>query len=75
MQIMKPHITDALKDYGIEIARHRSNGQRLLQLTCGANVTILDSTDKPTIKKMVQRVGFDAVRRAVLMASITSKNE
>jgi len=75
MQIMKPHITDALESYGIEIARHRSNGQRLLQLTCGANVTILDSTDKPTIKKMVQRVGFDAVRRAVLMASITSKNE
>lgn len=39
MQIMKPHITDALESYGIEIARHRSNGQRLLRLTCVANAT------------------------------------
>ena len=39
MQIMKPHITDALKDYGIDVVRHRSNGQRLLRLMCVANAT------------------------------------
>ena len=33
MQIMKPHITDALESYGIDVARHRSNGKRLLRLS------------------------------------------
>jgi hypothetical protein len=62
---MKPHITDALESYGIDVERHRSNGQRFIQPTCVANVTVLDSTDRRTIKKMVQRVGFDAIRKAV----------
>lgn len=32
MQIMKPDITNALKSYGIDVARRRTNGKRLLKL-------------------------------------------
>jgi len=32
-KIMKPHITDALKSYGIDVARHRTPTKRLLQLS------------------------------------------
>jgi hypothetical protein len=31
-EVMKPQVTDALKSYGIAVARRRSNGKRLLQL-------------------------------------------
>ena len=33
MQIMRPHITDALKTYGITVQRKRTPTKRLLQLT------------------------------------------
>ena len=32
-EIMKPHITDALKTYGISLDRKRTASRRLLQLT------------------------------------------
>ena len=31
IEVMKPHITDALKHYGLVAARRRSNGKRSLQ--------------------------------------------
>ena len=34
IEIMKPHMIDALKSYGITVERRRSNGKRLLQLKC-----------------------------------------
>ena len=33
MQIMKPHITDALESYGIYVAQRRTNGARLLEMS------------------------------------------
>ena len=32
-EVMKPHMTNALKSYGIAVERRRSNGKRLLQLS------------------------------------------
>ncbi len=32
-EVMKPHITNALKSYGIAVARRRSNGKRFLELS------------------------------------------
>ena len=32
-EVMKPHITDALKPYGLTVHRRRTGGRRLLQLS------------------------------------------
>ena len=38
-QIMKPHITDALKTYGITVQRKRTPTKRLLQISNITNIT------------------------------------
>jgi len=37
IEIMKPHMTDALKSYGITVDRKRTAAKRLLQLSCSVD--------------------------------------
>ena len=38
-EVMKPHITNALKSYGIAVARRRSNGKRFLELSRSVGIS------------------------------------